>query len=257
MRRAVETRVCCFGNLTERRQSGQTMTMTEQSDPAPSVAPHGNFITFEGGEGVGKSTQIAHLAARLRGVGATVVVTREPGGSPFAERLRDVILDEQRTTKSALAQALLFYAARADHLDSVIRPALHTGATVLCDRFSDSTRAYQGAAGGLDPSAIANLDHIVVRSTRPDLTVLLDLDPKIGLARANQRRAAATPGSFDRADTFEGQRLDFHQRLRAGFLAIAKAEPTRVVVVDAFDNELILADRIWTAVASRIRPAAS
>lgn len=237
-------------HLTEPASSGQTNAMTETSDTLPRAQRHGHFITFEGGEGVGKSTQIAHLAARLRSVGKPVVLTREPGGSPFAERLRDVILDEPHASKSALAQALLFYAARADHLDVTIRPALQSGAVVLCDRFSDSTRAYQGAAGGVSFAALAELDRLVVADGRPGLTILLDLDPKIGLTRANQRRAAATPGTFLRADTFEGQQLEFHQRLRAGFLAIAKAEPSRVVVFDAFENELTLADRIWRAVAA-------
>lgn len=216
----------------------------------------GIFITFEGGEGAGKSTQIKHLADRLAQAGLKPLLTREPGGSAFAERARDILLDPQATPKSPLAQSLLFYAARSDHLDETIRPALAAGRWVLCDRFSDSTRAYQGAASGVDAAAIATLDAMVVGSAQPALTILLDLDPKIGLARADQRRTA-TPGSFLAADTFEGRRLDFHQRLRAGFLEIAKLEPQRVVVIDAFQNELIIADQVWGHVSARFASALS
>jgi dTMP kinase len=211
----------------------------------------GVFITFEGGEGAGKSTQIAHLAARMTAAGAPhVALTREPGGSAFAEIARTLILDPASAPKGPLAQALLFYAARADHLDETIRPALRRGSWVLCDRFSDSTRAYQGAAGGVAPAALSQLDDIVVGADQPDLTILLDLDPKIGLQRANQRRASS-PGTFVAADTYEGRQLDFHQRLRAGFLALAAAAPQRIVVVDAQLNELAIADLIWRHVAER------
>jgi dTMP kinase len=221
----------------------------------PEATPRGRFITFEGGEGVGKSTQIQHLAKRLVGSGITVTTTREPGGSPFAERLREVILDRSIAPRSAMAQALLFYAARADHLDTLIRPALAAGQWVLCDRFSDSTKAYQGAAGGLEPTKLATLDALAVGVTQPDLTVLLDLDPKIGLARASQRRTSATPGAFIAVDTFESRQLEFHQRLRRGFLTVAQAAPERVVVLDAFQNELTLADQIWQHVTTKFELA--
>ena len=230
--------------------------MTEPSDPHAGTPQRGRFITFEGGEGVGKSTQIAHLAQRLRDAGIQTTLSREPGGSAFAERCRAVILDQSVAPQSALAQALLFYAARADHLDVSIRPAMNAGQWLLCDRFSDSTRAYQGAAGGVEYATLTILDQLVVGQTQPDLTILLDLDPKIGLARADSRRAATTPGTFIRADTFEGRNLDFHQRLRSGFLAIAKAEPQRVIVVDAFRNELTVADDIWRQVSSRFKLSA-
>ena len=223
---------------------------------SPSDTSHGRFITFEGGEGVGKSTQITRLAAHLTEAKIPHSQTREPGGSPFAEKARALLLDPEATPKSAFAQALLFYAARADHLDETIRPALAAGKWVLCDRFSDSTRAYQGAAGGVDPATLSTLDTLVVAKTQPDLTILLDLDPKIGLARANQRRTAATPGTFIAADTYESRQLEFHQRLRAGFLAIAKSEPKRVIVIDAFQNELQIADQIWRHVATRFNLAA-
>ncbi len=210
----------------------------------------GRFITFEGGEGVGKSTQIKHLAARLLALGISPLLTREPGGSPFAERAREILLDPNTAPKTALAQSLLFFAARSDHLDETIRPALVAGRWVLCDRFNDSTCAYQGAASGVDPATIAILDRLVVGLDQPHLTVLLDLDPKIGLARADQRRTSA-PGAFIAADTYEGRRLDFHQRLREGFREIARREPHRVVIVDAFRNELTIADEIWRHVSSR------
>ena len=227
----------------------------EISNTSVSVACRGRFITFEGGEGVGKSTQIAHLASRLRAADIEVTLSREPGGSTFAERCRAMILDHSVAPQSALAQALLFYAARADHLDVSIRPALQAGDWVVCDRFSDSTQAYQGVAGGVEAATLATLDQLVVGTNQPDLTILLDLDPKIGLARADKRRTSATPGTFIRADTFEGRNLDFHQRLRAGFLSIARNAPSRVTVFDAFQNELLLADQIWRHVAERFQLA--
>ena len=230
--------------------------MAEISNSSTAGPNHGHFNPFEGGEGVCKSTQISHLAKHLREAGLEPVFTREPGGSPFAEKARELLLDPQSAPRRSLAQSLLIYSARSDHLDGYIRPALHMGQWVLCDRFSDSTRAYQGIAGGVDASILASLDTLVVGATQPDLTFLLDLDPKIGLARANQRRTSATPGAFLVADTFESRHLEFHQRLRAGFLEIAKAEPERVVVLDAFQNELSLADQIWRHVVARFNLAA-
>lgn len=196
----------------------------------------GMFITFEGGEGAGKSTQIARLAAQLRSrTGRPVVTTREPGGSPKAEDIRAALLAGLAKPYGPFAEALLFSAARIDHLDTLIRPALARGETVLCDRFSDSTRAYQGAAGGLEPELLASLERVVVGPTRPDLTLILDLDPAIGLARARARAKSAptASGPTDGPDRFEAEALDFHARLRAAFLAIAAAEPGRCAVVDA------------------------
>lgn len=215
----------------------------------------GVFITFEGGEGAGKSTQIRHLERRLVEAGRRVLVTREPGGSHFAEAVRDVLLSPDTAPLSPLASALAFYAARADHLDAKIRPALADGAVVLCDRFSDSTRAYQGAAGGVDATILEAIDKIAVGATQPDLTILLDLDPSIGLARAQTRRATAQTGAFIVADAFEGRQLEFHQKLRQGFLALARAEAGRFAVVDAFRNELTIADDIWRIVSARFRIA--
>jgi dTMP kinase len=225
--------------------------MVTQIEPDPAPAARGRFITFEGGEGTGKSTQMAYLQQRLLSCGVTVVATREPGGTPFGEAARKILLDPATAPKSALAQMLLFYSARADHLESVIRPALQAGHWVLCDRFSDSTRAYQGAAAGVSAATVADVDACVVGDWQPDLTLLLDLDPRVGLMRAQQRRAATAPGPFIAADTFEGQQIEFHNRLREGFLAIAASEPERVHVVDGHRNELTIADELWTYIAHR------
>ena len=215
----------------------------------------GKFITFEGGEGSGKSTQARLLAERLRSRGLAMIETHEPGGSPFAEAMRKIILSAQTPPHTPLSEALLFNAARADHLEKTIRPALGLGSWVICDRFADSTRAYQGAAGGVSDAAITTLESLVVGSSRPDLTLLLDLDPKVGLARADARRkgssAGATPGAFVAVDSYEGRRVEFHQRLRAGFRAIATAEPDRVTILDAMLNQASLADTIEAIVAKR------
>ena len=209
----------------------------------------GKFITFEGGEGAGKSTQARLLAARLIARGRDVVVTREPGGAPCAEAIRQLLLQPGAIPADALTEALLFNAARADHLVSLIRPALARGADVLCDRFADSTRAYQGAAGNLQAATIDQLEAIVVGPTRPDLTLVLDLEPAAGLVRANVRRSSAgTIGT----DQFEGRGLGFHERLRPGFLAIAAAEPQRCLVVTADGEADAVGELVWRAVAQRL-----
>jgi dTMP kinase len=212
----------------------------------------GAFITFEGGEGSGKSTQAAALAERLRMRGIDVVVTREPGGSPLAEQIRDLLLAPKPAAPGALTEALLFYAARADHLEQTVRPALAVGRWVICDRFSDSTRAYQGAAGGVAPDTIETLERMVVGATAPDLTVLIDLDPAVGLTRAAQRRSVAVQGSPLVADSFEGRQMAFHQQLRQGFLDLAKASPERIAVMDGFQNQLTLADTVFRTVCERL-----
>jgi dTMP kinase len=210
------------------------------------------FITFEGGEGAGKSTQVRLLAERLKERGIDVLATREPGGSPFAEHVRNLILDPATPPHGALAEALLFYAARADHLEEAIRPALAAGRWVIADRFSDSTRAYQGIAGGLGLALIEELERLVIGASEPALTFLLDIDPKVGLARADRRRTSATPGTFIAVDAYEGRRVEFHERIRAAFLDIARAHPRRVVVIDAFENPTVIADRIWAEVRARL-----
>ncbi|GJE15414.1 Thymidylate kinase [Methylobacterium marchantiae] len=208
----------------------------------------GAFITFEGGEGAGKSTQIVRLAARLRGASPVpVMTTREPGGSPKAEAIREALLAGTVKRHGPFAEALLFSAARIDHLDTLIRPALARGETVLCDRFADSTRAYQGAAGGLDPALLSALERIVIGDTRPDLTVILDLDPAIGLARAKARA-----GEGEAADRFEAEALGFHTRLREAFLAIAAAEPERCMVIDAGHPPDVVEAAVAAAVAARL-----
>jgi dTMP kinase len=214
------------------------------------MAP-GKFITFEGGEGAGKSTQAKLLAGRLGGRGIGAVLTREPGGSPFAEQVRGLILDPAIAPHSPLAEALLFYAARTDHLDKTIRPALESGRWVICDRFSDSTRVYQCEAGGLALATLEVLEAQVVGPTVPDLTFILDVEPQVGLARAAMRRLALARNG-EGTDAFEKRALAFHERLRAGYLAIAKAAPERCVVVDAAAPRETLAGEIWGHVERRL-----
>src|SRR5262245_3887524 len=210
----------------------------------------GKFITLEGGEGVGKSTQAKLLVEGLAERGIDVILTREPGGSPFAERIRALLLDPATPAHGALSEALLFYAARADHLQQKIAPHLEAGGWVVCDRFSDSTRVYQGSAGGVAPEVLETLENLVVKGHRPDLTVVLDLDPRDGLGRVRRRRAPTrTAGETDR---FEQRELEFHERLRAGYLALARAEPERCVVIDAAQPPERIAAAVWQAVAERL-----
>ncbi|KQT60862.1 thymidylate kinase [Methylobacterium sp. Leaf456] len=210
-----------------------------------SDAPRGVFITFEGGEGAGKSTQIARLAATLRaGSGREVVTTREPGGTPRAEGFREALLRGVAKPFGPFAEALMFAAARIDHVDGLIRPSLERGAIVLCDRFADSTRAYQGAAGGLDPALIASLERVTLGDLRPNLTLILDLPAPAGLARARRR------GETEAPDRFEAEALGFHERLRAAFLAIAEAEPARCRVIDASPGPDAVEAAIRRAVAA-------
>lgn len=188
----------------------------------------GVFITFEGGEGAGKSTQIGLLATKLRAKKYDVVVTREPGGSPGAEAVRHVLLSGAAEPLGPEMEALLFAAARSDHVEQLIRPALARGAIVLCDRFMDSSRVYQGGAGGLDAGFMDALEQVAIHGTVPDLTLILDIDPAQGLARATARRGVEAI-----ADRFEKETVSIHQRRREAFLAIAAAEPERCVVIDA------------------------
>lgn len=207
----------------------------------------GKFITFEGGEGAGKSTQVRRLAGRLTDRGLTVATTREPGGTPTAEAIRRAVLSGQIRQLGADAEAILFAAARADHIDHLIQPALACGEWVLCDRFADSTRVYQGTIGGVDGKLIRALERIAVGHTKPDLTVILDVPAEIGLARVNDRLAA----SGELADRFESDGLDLHERRRQAYLEIAEAEPDRCRLVDATQPEEVVADAIWEAVQTR------
>jgi dTMP kinase len=186
----------------------------------------GPFITFEGGEGAGKSTQIKRLAEYFKAQGRDVILTREPGGTPAAEDVRGLLVNGEPGRYSSTAEALLNYAARDDHLRGVIRPALSAGKTVLCDRFIDSTRAYQSVAGDCPLALIEALEREVVGETMPNLTFIFDLDPMLGLARAQKRGAGVE-------DRYERKGLAFHAALRGGFLEIANQEPRRCVVLDA------------------------
>lgn len=212
----------------------------------------GRFISFEGGEGAGKSTQVRRLQARLMGQGTEVIVTREPGGSPRAEAIRDIVLNGAAKPFGAFAEALLFGAARADHVDRVIEPALARGAVVICDRFLDSTRVYQGTLGDVPRRVIASLERITLRACEPDLTVLLDVPTKLGLARAEQRRELAGEST----DRFEKESLSFHDRVRDAFLAIAAAEPDRVAIVDASAAPDRVERVIWAEVEARLLTSA-
>lgn len=204
----------------------------------------GCFITFEGGEGTGKSTQVRRLAARLTEAGREVAVTREPGGSPGAEEIRDLLVSGAVDRWSPEAEALLLYAARSDHLDRVIRPALARGAWVVCDRFADSTRAYQGPDAS--PALLAALEKEVLDGGRPNLTLVLDLPAQDGLARATARGEAQT--------RFEARDAAYHERLRQAFLEIARADPDRCLVVDARPSADAVASAVWDAVLERLEP---
>jgi dTMP kinase len=202
----------------------------------------GLFITLEGGEGAGKSTLIKGLAARLMEQGHEVVVTREPGGTVGAETIRTLLVTGDAARWTPLSELCLFYAAREDHLERLIRPALARGAIVVCDRFADSTRAYQGQAGGTGREAVETLDALIVLDTQPDVTLILDIDPVIGLSRAAARR-----GTEDR---FEGKALAFHTALRAAYLDIAAHNPVRCTVLDATLVPDDLLESAWTCVQS-------
>ena len=211
--------------------------------PAEASAP-GRLITFEGGEGAGKSTQLVRLADWLVAAsGREVVRTREPGGTPGAEALRALLVEGTADRWLPSTELLLFAAARDDHLRQLVRPALERGAWVLCDRFTDSTLVYQGAAGGVSANRIALLDREILDVPRPDLTLLLDLPPADGL-----RRRAAAGG---RGGRFEAKGQGFHERVREGFLRLARAEPDRVALIDATPPPEQVADAIRAEVARR------
>ena len=204
----------------------------------------GRFITVEGGEGGGKSTQVRLLSERLRALGHDVVATREPGGSSGAEALRALVVNGAVDRWSPLSETLIFYAARHDHLQRLIRPALARGAWVISDRFADSTRAYQGAAGGVDPALIGVLEGAVLDAARPDLTLILDLPVEEGLRRAGRRGEGET--------RFEDKGPSFHHRLRKEFLAIAEREPLRCLVIDAGRPVAEVGEAIWRGVKERL-----
>jgi dTMP kinase len=206
----------------------------------------GFFITFEGGEGAGKSTQIKLLAELLESAGHKVVVTREPGGSPGAEAVRHVLLSGAAEPLGPEIEAILFAAARSDHVEQVIRPAVKKGAIVLCDRFMDSSRVYQGLAGSLSRQFMKSLENVAVNGVVPDLTFILDLDVEKGMERALSRRGS------DSADRFEKDDLKIQDARRRAFLKIAQAEPDRCKVIDAGQDVDQIAHEIAIAVTSLI-----
>jgi dTMP kinase len=210
----------------------------------------GKFITFEGGEGTGKSTQAAMLALRLESLGLGVQLTREPGGSPGAEIIRHVLLSGAAKPFGPDVEAMLFAAARDDHVQCTILPALKAGKWVISDRFADSTRVYQGILGRVDARLIKGLERVSIGDLAPDLTIVLDIAVELGLERVRLRRGDAVP------DRFEAENVEFHQKLREAYLAIAAAEPQRCVVVDAGAAKEEVAKRIWEAVTSRLEPPA-
>jgi dTMP kinase len=203
----------------------------------------GFFITFEGGEGAGKSTQIERLAAKLRAKKYAILVTREPGGSPGAEAVRHVLLSGAAEPFGPKMEALLFAAARSDHVEQVIRPAIERGVIVLCDRFIDSSRVYQGVTGGLDPAFMEVVEQVSINGMVPDMTLILDIDPAEGLKRAAVRRSPN-----DLPDRFEKETVSIHQQRRDAFLAIAASEPERCVVIDASKSPGEVEDAITAAV---------
>lgn len=201
----------------------------------------GKFITFEGGEGAGKSTQAQRLAERLRGAGIDVLVTREPGGAPVAEKIRDLVLSERPA--AAVTELLLFAAARAEHIAVTIAPALRRGAWVVCDRYIDSSRVYQGDLGGIDRAFIDAIERQTVAPWYPDLTLVLDVGAEMGINRAHSR------GGLSR---FDAAGVAQHEQVRKGFLALAAAEPERFLVINGGEDEATVADAVWSAVSKRL-----
>ncbi|MGJ4973345.1 MULTISPECIES: dTMP kinase [unclassified Bradyrhizobium] len=206
----------------------------------------GRFVTFEGGEGAGKSTQIKMLADHLQKEGVRLVLTREPGGSPGAEIMRHLVLSGMGKLLGPEAETLLFAAARDDHVRNVILPALNQGSWVLCDRFFDSTRAYQGSQGKVAPDVLNAMQRVTIGDLKPDLTLILDVPVEIGLQRAGARRGAGTP------DRFEGEDIKFHKGLRDAFHKIAAEDPRRCVLIDATASAETVSQLVWDAVRERL-----
>ena len=211
--------------------------------------PEGCFITLEGGEGTGKSTQLPLMASYLRDKGLDVVETREPGGSPGAEKIRDLLVHGPTDRWDTITETMLHFAARREHLERTIRPALGRGAWVVCDRFIDSTMAYQGYGMGVSLGIIDHLSGMTVGSLKPDLTIVLDIPPEIGLKRADDRKAGGT--------RYEQMDMAFHTRLRDGFMNIAKQEPDRCVILDATASIEEIAEQIRQHIDSRLMAARS
>ncbi len=215
----------------------------------------GQFITFEGVEGCGKTTQIRLLAEALRQTGKTVILTREPGGCPISDKIRHILLDAENSSMTPAAELLLYAAARAQHIAEVIAPALSSGSIVLCDRFIDATVAYQGYGRALDLQQITLLNTMVASGYRPDLTILLDCPAETGLKRAIDRieKNSADDATTLREERFEKESIDFHKRVREGYLNLAQQESDRFVVIDGGGGIKETAEMILSSVADRIR----
>jgi dTMP kinase len=211
----------------------------------------GKFISFEGGEGSGKSTQIKLLADRLAAARLRAIVTREPGGSPGAEIIRHLVLSGMGKLLGPDAETLLFAAARDDHVHTVIQPALNQGTWVLCDRFSDSTRAYQGRLGNVAPGVLNAMQRVTIGDLKPDLTIILDVPVEVGLKRAAARRGASAP------DRFEAEDIKFHQELRDAYRQIAAEDPDRCVLIDATPDPDVVAAQVWTVLRDHLFAMAS
>ena len=209
----------------------------------------GRFITFEGGEGSGKSTQIKILAERLEAAKLRAIVTREPGGSPGAEIIRHVVLSGMGKLLGTDTETLLFAAARDDHVHTVIKPALEQGIWVLCDRFADSTRAYQGQLGNVLPGVLNAMERVTIGDLKPDLTVILDVPVEVGIQRAAARRGSGAP------DRFEAEDVAFHRKLRDAYRDIAASDPQRCVVIDANADVATVAAAVWAALRDRVLTA--
>lgn len=213
--------------------------------PVKRTLGRGRFITFEGGEGAGKSTHIKRLAERLEAAKMRVIVTREPGGSVGAEIIRHLVLSGMGKLLGPDAETLLFAAARDDHVRNVIQPALNQGTWVLCDRFFDSTRVYQGKVGNVSPDILNAMQRVTIGDLKPDLTIILDVPVEVGLKRAAARREGAVP------DRFESEDLKFHQELRDAYREIASKEPERCVLIDATADANTVAGDVWAALRAR------
>lgn len=207
----------------------------------------GCFITLEGGEGAGKSTHIRHLAERLKERRLDVLLTREPGGTPGGEAIRHLLVNGDTGRWQPMTEALLHTAARVEHVQKVIEPALSRGVWVISDRFADSTRAYQGAAQGLSVETVDDLQRLALGTFAPDLTLILDLPVTVALERTRERGAGAE-------DRYERMGNSFHERLRAAFLGIARNEPVRCRVIDASGSVEEVASRVWTTVRDALIP---
>ena len=209
------------------------------------------FITFEGIEGCGKTTQAARSAEFLRQSGMEVILTREPGGTRIGDAIREILLSPKNGEMDPVTELLLYFASRAQHVAEVILPALEAGKVVLCDRFSDATTAYQGYGRGLPLDTIERINTEATGGLAPDLTLLFDLEPEVGLDRVGKRAAASGGGSGDR---LEQEELDFHRRVRSGYLEIARREPDRVILVDASPPEAEVAEDVIRVLQEMLRP---